>query len=261
MIDTHTHLYMPEFEGGGVPAVERALSAGVRMMVFPDVSPETTQRMLDLAARYPDSVRIAMGLHPTELGDDWRATLNEVFRIHSSSSIRPSAIGETGIDLYWDNTRESEQRDAFAAHLEMARELRLPVIIHCREALDATIDVIYDHKERHGGELPVLIFHSFTGDSDDVRAIRSVCDPWFGIGGVVTFRNARGLKAAVPEIGLDRILLETDSPYLAPVPFRGRRNESAFIVGTLAEVARLLALSEDEVERATDANALAVFNS
>lgn len=228
-------------------------------MVFPGIDPESTPALLSLAARWPENVRIALGLHPTELGEDWRGRLAEMERMYTDAGLPLVAIGEVGIDLHWDRTTLAQQIEAFSAQLEMAMERKLPVIIHSRDALEETLGVIVACAGRHGGLLPKLIFHSFTGSPEDVRRIREVCDPWFGINGVVTYKSAPALREALAEIGLDRILLETDSPYLAPVPHRGRRNESAYLPEILHAVALNLGVGEAEVEAATDRNAALLF--
>ncbi len=259
MTDTHTHLYSRQFEDGGHEAVRRALEAGVGRMIFPAVEPETTPALLALAKAWPGRVDVALGLHPTDLGDDWRSRLDDIERQFEASGLEPVAIGEVGIDLHWEPETLTAQKEAFARQLDMAAERGLPVIIHSRDALPETLDVIAEHARRHGGALPRLVFHSFTGGPDDVRAIREVCDPWFGINGVVTFRNAQPLRDAIPLIGLDRLLLETDSPYLAPVPHRGKRNESSCLPLIRDAVAQALGVGPREVEEATDAGAALVF--
>ncbi len=256
MTDTHTHIYMPEFDGG-VEALARAVAAGVERVVLPAVDEESIEPMLALRRACPARVSLAFALHPTEVDWNWRGRADAMLAMLDTAGV--AAVGETGIDLYWDTTYAREQMEAFALHLEAAATRSLPVIIHCREALDQTLGVIAAHRREHGGELPVLVMHSFTGSADDVRRIREVCDPWFGINGVVTFKNAGPLHEAVAAIGLDRILLETDSPYLAPVPMRGKRNESACLPYIRDKVASLLGADPAGVERATDANARNVF--
>ncbi|MDE5874536.1 MAG: TatD family hydrolase [Muribaculaceae bacterium] len=253
MIDTHSHPYLPNFPEGGAAVVDRAVAAGVGHIIMPNVDADTIATMMALHQERRDVTSVAMGLHPTEVKDDWEGVVDRMRRLIAEGGF--VAVGEVGIDLYWDKTREREQREAFAAQLRIAREFRLPVIIHCREALDATLETI------KGADVDVpLIFHSFTGSREDVRKIREVCDPYFGINGVVTFKNAQELREALPEIGLDRILLETDSPYLAPVPFRGKRNESAYLGHVCRMVASTLGIGEEEVERVTDSNAVKVFS-
>lgn len=253
MTDTHTHLYMADaYEGDCVGAIDRAIAAGVDRMVFPCVDIRSIEPMRELASRYPDNIRLALGLHPTELGDNWISDIETMERMLPGEF---AAVGEIGIDLYHDSSGLGRQREAFARQLSWARRYSLPVIIHCREGLEDTLDVI----RRTGSENLRLIFHSFTGTAKDVARIREVCDPWFGINGVVTFKNAPALREALPHIGIDRILLETDSPWLSPAPKRGQRNESSRIPLIRDCVAATLGISPGEVERVTDESADALF--
>lgn len=251
MIDTHCHLYMEQFAGEESAAVRRALDAGVSHMVFPNVDAGSIAPMKALHALYPEATSMAMGLHPTEVRDDWSEVLDAMERELDTG--RYVAIGEIGMDLYWEQTGKELQQQAFRRQLRWAVERGLPVLIHCREALDPLLEILRDEKER-GVTLPPLVFHSFTGGVEDVRRIREVCDPLFGINGVVTFKNAPALREALPEIGLDRMLLETDAPYLAPVPHRGQRNESAYIPDICARIAQELSLPAAAVSAQTDAN-------
>ncbi len=252
MIDTHTHPYLEQFEDGGGTAINAAIDSGVTQMVLPNVDGASVAPMMELHRRFPQNTSVAMGLHPTEVADGWESEIDKMEALLSEGGF--VAVGEVGMDLYWEKTHRTQQLEAFARQLEIADKLGLPVIIHCREALDETIGVI---KEVKPG-VP-LIFHSFTGSPDDVRKIRQVCNPMFGINGVVTFKNAAPLRDALPEIGIDHILLETDAPYLAPVPHRGRRNEPAFLPAIRDKVAEVLHLSPEEVEKITDRNAKLIF--
>lgn len=253
MTDTHTHLYMPDaFPDGGIEAVENAIAAGVSRLIFPCVDIDSLKPMTTLRSRFPENIRLAIGLHPTDIGEDWSVQLDEMERMLPGDFV---AIGEVGIDLYHDATTLPEQKDAFSRQLEWASRFELPVIIHCRDGLEDALDVISQAPH----PLPNLIFHSFTGGIEDVKRIRRVCDPWFGINGVVTFKNAPLLREALVEIGIDRILLETDSPWLSPVPYRGRQNESSRIPFIRDKVAEVLDISPKEVEDITDRNAAALF--
>ncbi len=254
MTDTHTHLYMPDvYPDGGVGAVERAIAAGVGRMVFPCVNLESLPAMNSLHDRFPEATRIAIGLHPTDLTPSWEADLDRMEEMLEAGGY--AAVGETGIDFYHDRSMGDEQRRAFARQLGWAQKHDLPVIIHSRDGLDLTLDTIAGLH----GSLPRLIFHSFTGTTADVEQIRSVCNPWFGINGVATFKNAPALREAIPEIGLDSILLETDSPWLSPAPHRGKTNESARIPHIRDCVAATLGTTPEEVERITDRTAASLF--
>lgn len=260
MIDTHTHLYMPEFDdvdgsaasmAGQCAAVDRALATGVEMMILPNVYVATIEPLKTLHCLRPDVTAMAMGLHPTELDSDWRNTLMPI-----EAELRAGgycAIGEVGIDLYWDKTYERQQMEAFDAQLGIASELRLPVIIHCREGLDHTLEVLSSHRDVQA------VFHSFGGSPADVERILSAGDFFFGINGIVTFKNAN-LKHVLPAIPVDRILTETDAPYLAPVPYRGRRNESAYMTNTLAAIADAVDMSVADVDHITSQNARRFFH-
>lgn len=253
MIDTHTHPYLEQFEDGGAEAVKRAIDAGVTHLVLPNVDGSSIAPMKRLHSLFPENTSMAMGLHPTEVGDDWAMVVDDMERLLENGDY--VAVGEVGIDLYWDKSHKEAQMDAFRRQLQMAERLHLPVIIHCREALDETLDVIKEVRPT-----VTLIFHSFTGSGEDVRKIRKICNPVFGINGVVTFKNADSIREALPIIGKDYILLETDAPYLAPVPHRGKRNEPAYVVSTCRKVAEVLGLSPKELEEITDRNATQIFN-
>lgn len=251
MVDTHTHLYLPQFDDDlyGESAVTRALDAGVDRMIFPNVDLATVSPMRDLAAKFPENVRCAIGLHPTEVKEDWQEVLSEVMSRRLPQDV---AVGEIGIDLYWDRTFIKEQMNAFDLQCDYARREGLPVIIHCREGLDEALEVLGGHKGIKG------VFHSFGGSEEDVDKIRRTGDFYFGINGVVTFKNSR-LRDTLPVIGLDRILLETDSPYLAPVPNRGKRNESAYLPFIARHIAEHLNIPLEDVDSATTQNTFELF--
>lgn len=250
LIDTHTHLYLPEFDDRD-EAVERAFAAGVSKMMLPNVDLGTVAPMMDLAAKHPGKMFMAKGLHPTEVKEGWEDVLAEILGMMDGNEA-VKTIGEVGIDLYWDKTYESEQMKAFDAQLALAEEQGLPVIIHCREALPQALEVLQDHRGAKA------VFHSFCGTCAEVDAIRRVGDYYFGINGVVTFKNCK-VRDAVPEITLDRLLLETDSPYLAPVPYRGKRNETAYIVKVAEHIAAHLGIPAEQIADATTRNARALF--
>lgn len=253
MIDTHTHLYLPEFEteGGGEAAVRRALAVGVDKMVFPNVDLSTIEPMEALAAEFPENISCAMGLHPTEVGAEYEDALAEIEKKLGDGS-RYVAVGEVGIDLYWDTAFREQQMRAFDAQAAMASRVGLSLIIHCREGLDEVLEVLEGHPD-----VPA-VFHSFGGDAADVERIRRQGDYYFGINGIVTFKNSR-LREVLPVIGADRILLETDSPYLAPVPHRGKRNESSFLPHIAAHIAQHMGQPLDAIADVTSENAKRLF--
>lgn len=253
VIDTHTHLYLPEFEtdNGGVETVNRAFGAGVEHLIFPNVDFTTIEPMQVLASKFPGRISMAMGLHPTEVKDDWEEATGRMLE-HFADGNRYVAVGEIGIDLYWDRTYEREQMLSLEMQVSKAEVLGLPVIIHCREGLAQVLEVLKGFPRVMG------VFHSFGGTVADVEAIRRVGDYYFGINGIVTFKNCK-VREVLPEITLDRLLLETDAPYLAPVPHRGKRNESAYIIHTAHHIAAHLGLPADIVADATTANARSLF--
>ncbi len=251
-VDTHTHLYLPEFDGENPDAVTRAIEAGVDRMIFPNVDLSSVGPLSGLASRYPGNVYMAMGLHPTEVKEDWRDVLSEIGDILGDGR-KYVAVGEIGVDLYWDKTFVDAQMQVFEKQVNDAVRLGLPVIIHCREGLDQTLEVLRGIRDVRA------VFHSFGGTERDVEAIRKTGDFYFGINGVVTFKNS-GLRDVLPAIGIDRILLETDSPYLSPVPYRGKRNESARIPLIAGHIASLLDMEVDTVADVTTANAEAMFD-
>lgn len=253
-IDTHTHLYLPDFndgEGTGRDAVDRAIKAGVTHMIFPNVDLTTIQPMEQLADQYPENISVAMGLHPTEVGDGWRDVLAEILE-KTDCGRKYVAIGEVGIDLYWDKTYAEEQMQVLEAQAIKASESGLPLIIHCRDGLPQTLEVLQGVKNVSG------VFHSFGGTVEDVEAIRRVGDFYFGINGIVTFKNSR-LREVLPAIGTKRIVLETDSPYLAPVPYRGKRNESSYVPLIANCIAQSLDMPTEGIALQTSQNATNLF--
>lgn len=252
MIDTHTHIYLEEFDDDRDAVVQRALDCGVHHLILPNVDTSTISPMHKLHDRYPEFTRMAMGFHPTEVNAKWQQSLAEVERWFGEQQY--VAVGEIGIDLYWDKTYREEQKRVLDTQLHWASELKLPVIIHCRDGLDSILEVF----DKYVGELPRGVFHSFTGTPEEVQRIRQRGDFYFGINGIVTFKKSK-VPMALPEIGIDRILLETDSPYLAPMPNRGKRNESANIPHICQCIATHFGMSIDEVSQITDTNASNLF--
>ena len=254
MIDSHTHIYMEEFDSDRNEVINRAVSNGVGAMILPNVDLDSIDALHTTVAQYPSRCHAAMGLHPTSVTPQYAehlALIRQQFDSH-----RYCAVGEIGIDLYWDKTYCHEQCMAFAEQIRWAQELDLPIIIHCREALDTTIEVLkqFPYNSVRG------VFHSFTGTPEQVATIRrEVGDFYFGINGIVTFKNAR-LDDLITAVGIDRILLETDAPYLAPTPHRGKRNEPAYIPHMAARIAGILGLTIEEGDTATTNNTRTLFN-
>lgn len=253
MIDTHTHIYLPEFDNDRDDVVLRAANAGIHSLILPNIDVSTVDALHETTERYRGRCHAAMGLHPTSVEDDYPEQLSRIKSLLESR--RYCAIGEIGIDLYWDKSRLQEQKEVFARQTEWAAEWSMPVIIHCREALDEVLEVL----ERLGKGCVTGVFHSFTGSVAEVEKIRQRAgDFYFGINGIVTFKNAH-MEDTLHAIGRERLLLETDAPYLAPVPHRGKRNEPAYTAFTAARVADILDESIEEVDAVTTENARRLF--
>ncbi|MBD5191886.1 MAG: TatD family hydrolase [Bacteroidales bacterium] len=252
-IDTHTHLYLPEFAPDPAAAVDRAVDAGVGFMIFPNVDLSTVEPMKLLHSRRPEVTAMAMGLHPTEVNSDYRQALNQIEAELLADPSQYVAVGEIGIDLYWDKTFREEQMEVFRTQCRWAVDMDKPVIIHCREGLDETLEVLASLPEPPRG-----VFHSFGGTPEDVERIRRTGDFYFGINGIVTFKNS-SLRNTIKHIDPERLLLETDAPYLAPVPMRGKRNESAFMIHTAAHVADSLGMTPQRLASLTTENAKRLF--
>ena len=252
MIDTHSHIYLEEFDSDREEVVERAKQAGLTHLVMPNVDLETFGQMVAAHEANPGYTSMAMGLHPTSVGRDFREQLARTEQLLDSRDF--VAVGEVGIDLYWDTTFREQQMEAFDTQLHWDADRELPVIIHSREATGTIADVF----RNYAGSLPSCVFHSFGGALSDLELYRQFGDFYFGINGVVTFKNSK-LPDVLPFIGLNRILLETDCPYLTPVPHRGKRNESSYVPFIAAKVAEVLDVSLEEVSSTTDSNARAFF--
>lgn len=252
MIDSHSHIYCDAFDEDRDAVITRAREAGVRHIILPNENVESIPRLAAMLERYPDYVSMTMGLHPEDVHDDYRAVLDTMRPMLDLYPV--VAIGEIGIDLYWDKTWREQQHHALDVQLHWCHERDLPFIMHCRDALDDILDVI-DHLDC---PVPRGVFHSFTGTPDDVARIRERGDFYFGVNGIVTFKKS-AVPQLLPVIGLDRLLLETDSPYLAPVPNRGKRNESANIPYINDFIAKSLGVSPQEVSAASDRNAARLF--
>lgn len=252
MIDTHTHLYFPEYGDEIDEVMKRCLNAGVSHFILPNVNVESITQINEFHSKHPAVTSKAIGLHPTEVKEDWEEAVSIMEEEAEKGEF--VAVGEIGMDLYWDQSTLELQKEAFRRQLRLAEKKRLPVIIHCRQAFEETMEVIEEVRPT----VP-LIFHSFTGNTENVRRIREGCDPYFGINGVVTYKNAPELREALAEIGLDKIVLETDAPYLTPVPHRGKRNDSSYLWHIRDQIASTLGVTTEEVENITDKNARAIF--
>lgn len=251
LTDTHAHLYVEEFEADREAVMQRALEAGVSRFFIPAIDSSYTDRMKALKEAWPERVFLMCGLHPTHVKDHWEKELSLV-----EGQLRDggyAAVGEIGIDLYWDRSRLAEQTEAFKRQIGLARAHGLPIVIHSRESFDEIFEVL----EAEKGPGLRGIFHCFTGTLEQAHRALSF-GMKLGIGGVVTFKNGK-IDTFLGQIPLEHIVLETDSPYLAPVPFRGKRNEPAYLRKVLARMAELYGQSEEAIAEATTANSREVF--
>ena len=251
IIDTHNHIYLPEFDADRDEVVKRSVDDGVRTILMPNIDSSSVTPMLAAEERYPEVCLPMMGLHPTSVKENYRDELELV--VAALREHKYHGIGETGIDLYWDRTFVKEQVIAFRRQLELAEEYGLPVVIHARESLEMIIREI----ESFGAERVTGVFHAFPGSAADALKVISM-GFMIGIGGVVTFRNGRQHEAAI-EAGINNIVLETDAPYLAPVPHRGKRNESSYLTLVIDKLSEVLAITPAEVAARTTANARRLF--
>jgi len=249
--DTHTHLYSEQFDEDRNKMMQRALDNGVSRFFIPAISSSYTEAMLNLEKNFPAHVFLMMGLHPTSVKENYLEELNLVKEWLDKRKFY--AVGEIGIDLYWDKTFLQQQQNAFKKQIEWAKEKELPIVIHCREAFDEIFEVLEDVKD----DKLYGIFHCFTGTLDQAKQAIDF-NMKLGIGGVVTFKNG-GLDKFLNEIPLEQIVLETDSPYLAPTPYRGKRNESSYIINVLDKLVDIYNLTPQEIARITTQNSKEVF--
>lgn len=250
LIDTHSHIYLEEFDADRADVIKRAKDCGIVKIVLPNVDCSTIDRLTNLAESDKDFFCVANGLHPTSVKSDYQECLDSIY----SKINGIVAIGEIGMDLYWDATFVNEQKEALDYQLSVAESMQLPVIIHCRKAFSEIMDVLDCHKNKglRG------VFHCF---SEDYEAAKKVMDYNFyiGVGGVLTYKKSQ-LQEIVTKVPLSQILLETDCPYLAPVPYRGKRNESAYVSCVAEKLASLLGSDYEEVCDQTTENAKTLFS-
>lgn len=251
-IDTHAHLYSEQFAADRTEMIQRALDTGVDQFLLPNIDLGSIPGMYALEQQFPGVCHAMMGLHPCSVDGNFEAVLAELRR---ELDKRPFiAIGEIGIDLYWDKTFLEQQKKAFATQIEWAKELNLPIVIHARDSFEEIFEVL----DLHNDDRLKGVFHCFTGTEREILRVRSYGGFLFGIGGVVTFKKS-GLDEALKHSSLDEILLETDSPYLAPHPHRGKRNESGYIPLIADKLSDIYEISLEQIAKATSENARRLF--
>ena len=249
--DTHTHLYSTEFDQDRSEMIQRAIDAGVSRFFIPAIDSAFTQAMYDLEKSFPENIFLMMGLHPTHVKDNYLEELQHVAEELAKRNFY--AVGEIGIDLHWDKTHLPEQQDAFRKQIQLAKHHKLPIVIHCREAFDEIFEILEEEKS---ADL-FGIFHCFSGTYE--QALQAISyNMKLGIGGVVTFKNGK-IDQFLHQIDLKHIVLETDSPYLAPVPFRGKRNESSYLINVIDKLSMIYKVSKEEIASITTENSKAIF--
>lgn len=254
MTDTHSHIYGEEFAEDRQQVVTRAFEAGVSHILLPNINRDSIAPMLSLCSQYPGRLYPMMGLHPSDVGEDYHDVLAYMDSLLATPGHPYVAIGEVGLDFYWDSTYREQQLDAFRTQVVWAVERKLPLVIHARSAHRELLKVM------HGYSSCGLrgIFHCFGGTIDEARDLLAFEGFCLGIGGVLTFKKST-LPDVLAQVPLSRVVLETDSPYLAPVPYRGKRNESAYVVEVLHKMASVYGIPAREVERQTDENVRQIF--
>lgn len=253
IIDTHAHLYLKQFESDTPEMIQRAVNAGIAKILLPNIDTATIEPLKKLVENYPQLFIPMMGLHPTSVKEDWQKQLTIIKRELKQGHY--IAVGEIGLDLHWDKSTLDIQQQAFERQLEWSAEMGLPVSIHSRSAIMEVIASI----KKVGENRLFGVFHSFGGTIDELKAIIELTNFYIGINGVVTFKNA-GLKEIIHHCPIERIVVETDAPYLAPVPHRGKRNESAYLKEIIKTLANTHQLTETEVSSLTTTNAYKLFN-
>ena len=249
--DTHTHLYVEQFDEDRDLVVKRAFDAGVSRLFVPAIDASYFPAMFDLEKKYSELVFLMAGLHPTHVKENYKEELDKILNILNENKFY--GIGEIGIDLYWDKTFIKEQQDAFKTQINWAKERNLPIVIHCRDAFDEIFEVLDEVQD----EKLYGIFHCFTGNLQQAKQAISY-QMKLGIGGVVTFKNGK-IDKFLDQIPLKNIVLETDSPYLAPTPFRGKRNESSYLLKVAEKMAEIYQVNTEEIARVTTQNSKEVF--
>ena len=250
-VDTHAHLYLKQFDEDRDEMMARALAQGIEKVYLPNIDSSTIDRMLALEKDYPGRCFPMMGLHPCSVKENYK---EELAIVEQWLMDRPfCAVGEIGVDLYWDKTFREQQEEAFRIQINWAKDCQVPIVIHCRESMDICINIVREEKD----ENLQGIFHCFGGSLEQARAIMDL-EFYMGIGGVATYKNS-GMDVVLKEVPLSALVLETDAPYLSPVPFRGKRNESAYIHQIAVKLASIQSKALEEVELQTTKNAASIF--
>lgn len=251
LTDTHTHLYSEAFDEDRSEVINNALDEGITRFFIPAIDSTYTHSMLALEKAYPENIFLMTGLHPTHVKENYQEELNHMEEMLADRKFY--AVGEIGIDLYWDKTFLPQQQEAFRHQIQLAKNHTLPIVIHCRDAFDEIFEILEDEKSND----LFGIFHCFTGSIEQARKAISY-NMKLGIGGVITFKNGK-IDTFLEQIDLKNIVLETDSPYLAPVPYRGKRNESSYLIKVLEKLSSIYGRDKEEIARITTDNSKDIF--
>jgi TatD DNase family protein len=251
MIDTHSHIYGPEFDEDRDEVINNALQAGIEKIFLPNINAESISRMFAVASRYPGVCYPMIGLHPEDVKDDWQSVLEDMHQYLP----KVVAVGETGLDFYWDSTYKKEQIEALEHQISWAKEYDLPLVIHMRKAEQELFEVM----DRHKSDDLRGIFHCFSGSKETAQRMLAYEGFVLGIGGVLTFKNCR-LSETLKYVPIDRIVLETDAPYLAPVPYRGKRNEPAYVHHVAQFLSQIYNVTLEELNQVTNNRVKSIFN-
>jgi TatD DNase family protein len=252
-IDTHTHLFLKQFKDDIDDVIDIAIRSGITKMFLPNINSETTDSMLQLCEKYPENCFAMMGLHPCDV----KKETMEKELLHVEEMLEKEkfiSVGEIGLDLYWDKTTLEIQKMAFEFQIKLAKKHKLPIVIHVRDSFLEAIEIVEKLNDKNLSG----VFHCFTGNVDDSKRITDLGNFYLGIGGVLTFKNS-GVDKTIEKIDMKHLILETDSPYLAPTPYRGKRNESKYIVNIAEKLSEIKGLEIEEVAKITTENALNLF--
>jgi len=253
-IDTHSHLYSEQFDNDRTTAINEAIALGIDTILLPNISSKYTNNLLKLCNQFPENCFPMMGLHPCDVSEENFDSEMQHVEIELAKN-KYIAVGEIGLDLYWDKTKLEVQKRAFIHQIKLAKQYQIPIAIHVRDAFDEAIEIV----ESHNDNTLRGVFHCFTGSIVQAERVIDLKDFYLGIGGVITFKNS-GLDQTIKEISLKNLILETDSPYLAPVPFRGKRNESKYLTKIAEKIAEIKNMTIKEIAEITTTNAKKLFH-
>ena len=253
-IDTHSHLYSEQFDNDRTTAINEAIALGIDTILLPNISSKYTNNLLKLCNQFPENCFPMMGLHPCDVSEENFDSEMQHVEIELAKN-KYIAVGEIGLDLYWDKTKIEVQKRAFIYQIKLAKQYQIPIAIHVRDAFDEAIEIV----ESHNDNTLRGVFHCFTGSIVQAERVIDLKDFYLGIGGVITFKNS-GLDQTIKEISLKNLILETDSPYLAPVPFRGKRNESKYLTKIAEKIAEIKNMTIKEIAEITTTNAKKLFH-